>query len=91
MMGWHWRNRAPAFRRDSLQLGHRNIQHTVRYAELSPTRFNDLRRSLARSILRSLTLRGLFGVISSAPVAGPKKELVTCVDIGINEAAFVLE
>ena len=23
-------------------LGHRNIQHTVRYTELSPTRFRDL-------------------------------------------------
>ena len=27
-------------------LGHRNIQHTVRYAELSPTRFKDLGRKL---------------------------------------------
>jgi site-specific recombinase XerD len=26
-------------------LGHRNIQHTVRYAELSPTRFKDFWRS----------------------------------------------
>ena len=25
-------------------LGHRNIQHTVRYTELSPTRFKNLRR-----------------------------------------------
>ncbi|CUU20861.1 hypothetical protein CDS [Bradyrhizobium sp.] len=25
-------------------LGHRNIQHTVRYTELSPTRFKDLWR-----------------------------------------------
>jgi site-specific recombinase XerD len=25
-------------------LGHRNIQHTVRYAELSPTRFKDFWR-----------------------------------------------
>jgi site-specific recombinase XerD len=25
-------------------LGHRNIQHTVRYTELSPTRFNDFWR-----------------------------------------------
>jgi hypothetical protein len=25
-------------------LGHRNIQHTVRYTELSPTRFNNLWR-----------------------------------------------
>jgi site-specific recombinase XerD len=26
-------------------LGHRNIQHTVRYTELSPTRFKDFWRS----------------------------------------------
>ena len=26
-------------------LGHRNIQHTVRYTELSPTRFKDFRRA----------------------------------------------
>jgi len=26
-------------------LGHRNIQHTVRYSELSPTRFNDFWRA----------------------------------------------
>ena len=26
-------------------LGHRNIQHTVRYTELSPTRFRDFWRS----------------------------------------------
>ena len=25
-------------------LGHRNIQHTVRYTELSPTRFKNFRR-----------------------------------------------
>jgi type 1 fimbriae regulatory protein FimB/type 1 fimbriae regulatory protein FimE len=26
------------------RLGHRNIQHTVRYAELAPDRFNDFWR-----------------------------------------------
>jgi len=26
-------------------LGHRNIQHTVRYTALSPTRFKDFRRN----------------------------------------------
>jgi site-specific recombinase XerD len=26
-------------------LGHRNIQHTVRYTELAPARFKDFRRS----------------------------------------------
>ncbi len=25
-------------------LGHKNIQHTIRYTELSPTRFKDFRR-----------------------------------------------
>jgi hypothetical protein len=29
----------------ALQAGHRNIQHTVRYSELAPTRFKDFWRS----------------------------------------------
>jgi hypothetical protein len=28
----------------AVDLGHRNIQHTVRYTELSPTRFRDFWR-----------------------------------------------
>ena len=30
--------------RDQYYLGHKNIQHTVRYTELSPTRFKDFWR-----------------------------------------------
>jgi site-specific recombinase XerD len=31
-------------------LGHRNIQQTVRYTELSPTWFKNLRMSVSRSV-----------------------------------------
>jgi hypothetical protein len=37
----------------ALYLGHRNIQHTVRYTELSPTRFKDF-NSRARSLVMTI-------------------------------------
>jgi site-specific recombinase XerD len=33
-------------------LGHRNIQHTVRYTELSPLRFKDFLARLVRRVVR---------------------------------------
>jgi len=35
-------------------LGHKNIQHTVRYTELSPTRFKDFWRASGSKTCRSL-------------------------------------
>jgi hypothetical protein len=39
--GWPIRHRTRTLQ---AYLGHRNIQHTVRYTELSPTRFKNLWR-----------------------------------------------
>ena len=39
-----WRTRATAHRALQAWLGHKNIQHTVRYTELSPHRFKDFWR-----------------------------------------------
>jgi hypothetical protein len=36
--------RAPNTRTSQAHLGHRNIQHTARYTDLSPTRFKNLWR-----------------------------------------------
>jgi type 1 fimbriae regulatory protein FimB/type 1 fimbriae regulatory protein FimE len=36
--------RTPASRAIQAWMGHKNIQHTVRYTELSPTRFKDFWR-----------------------------------------------
>jgi site-specific recombinase XerD len=38
-------NRGHDTRALQVYLGHKNIQHTVRYTELSPTRFKDFRRN----------------------------------------------
>jgi site-specific recombinase XerD len=42
--GFQLANRGTDTRTLQAYLGHRNIQHTVRYTELSPTRFKNLRR-----------------------------------------------
>jgi site-specific recombinase XerD len=42
--GFYLANRGFDTRAIQAYLGHRNIQHTVRYTELSPTRFNDFWR-----------------------------------------------
>jgi len=48
-------------------LGHKNIQHTVRYTELAPDRFIDLDGLLDRQISRFVTFEAeLLGVV--APV-----------------------
>jgi len=39
-------------------LGHKNIQHTVRYSELSPTRFKDFWRMAAGNVI----LGGVIGL-----------------------------
>jgi len=38
-----WRTAGYDTRAIQLYLGHKNIQHTVRYTELSPQRFKDFR------------------------------------------------
>jgi hypothetical protein len=46
-------------------LEHRNIQHTVRYTELSPNRFKDFWRwRRERSFRRPTTLNGLFSLLA---------------------------
>jgi site-specific recombinase XerD len=42
--GYALANRGHDTRALQAYLGHRNIQHTVRYSEMSPTRFKDFRR-----------------------------------------------
>src|SRR6202008_1494323 len=49
-------------------LGHKNIQHTVRYTELSPTRFKNFWRLIA-----SLSTSTFSGKHGSAPLPGEGK------------------
>ena len=43
-LGFKLANDGQDTRAIQLYLGHKNIQHTVRYTELSPTRFKDFLR-----------------------------------------------
>jgi hypothetical protein len=49
--------------------GHRNIQHTVRYTELSPTRFKNLWRDCAKN--PSVLIEGTDRLWPTAEVALP--------------------
>jgi integrase len=56
-------------------LGHKNIQHTVRYTELAPDRFKDFWRSSPRG-LGCRCLSHAYGVVSNAccDVSSPRKK-----------------
>ncbi len=48
LIGYALANKGHDTRALQAYLGHRNIQHTVRYTELAPTRFKDFWRTQTR-------------------------------------------
>ena len=67
-------------------LGHRNIQQTVRYTELSPTWFKNLRMSVSRSVRGKVYLLKIYARFQRGKDGQVRDS--GCVLVGLSNSAF---